>query len=173
MGEVLHEVDFNQLKIENQQYIEKIDERNQELLRLKMMSGNTLQVLNAYKKKLNTLTMELDRVKTDISARHELLSRIDEETKIAEEVTFLCFYIIENDLPLCTIFKQKAQLPQRDCMSSEHTVSVDILSTTPTKQEAQLSPRDRAICRVSRNLASCHATVQKLLLRQVLNKSKL
>jgi len=168
MGEVLHEVDFNQLKIENQQYIEKIDERNQELLRLKMMSGNTLQVLNAYKKKLNTLTMELDRVKTDISARHELLSRIDEETKIAEEVTFLCFYIIENDLPLCTIFEQKAQLPQRDCMSSEH-----ILSTTPTKQEAQLSPRDRAICRVSRNLASCHATVQKLLLRQVLNKSKL
>ena len=49
MGEVLHEVDFNQLKIENQQYIEKIDERNQDLLRLKMMAGNTLQVLNSYK----------------------------------------------------------------------------------------------------------------------------
>jgi len=44
MGEVLHEVDFSQLKIENQQYIEKIDERNQELLRLKMMAGSTLQV---------------------------------------------------------------------------------------------------------------------------------
>lgn len=49
MGEVLHEVDFNQLKIENQQYIEKIDERNQDLLKLKMTAGNTLQVLNAYK----------------------------------------------------------------------------------------------------------------------------
>lgn len=49
MGEVLHEVDFNQLKIENQQYIEKIDERNQDLLRLKLMAGNTLQVLNSYK----------------------------------------------------------------------------------------------------------------------------
>ena len=49
MGEVLHEVDFNQLKIENQQYIEKIDERNQDLLRLKLMAGNTLQVLNTYK----------------------------------------------------------------------------------------------------------------------------
>ena len=44
MGEVLHEVDFNQLKIENQQYLEKIDEKNQELLRLKLMAGNTLQV---------------------------------------------------------------------------------------------------------------------------------
>ena len=39
--------------------------------------------------------------------------------------------------------------------------------------EAQLSPRDRAMGRVSWNLASCHATVQKLLVRQVLNKSKL
>jgi len=79
-------VDFSQLKIENQQYIEKIDERNQELLRLKMMAGSTLQVLNAYKKKLNTLTMELDRIKADIAARHELLIRIDDETKIVEEV---------------------------------------------------------------------------------------
>jgi len=83
---VLHEVDFSQLKIENQQYVEKIDERNQELLRLKMMAGSTLQVLNTYKKKLNILTMELDRIKTDIEARHELLTRIDDETKIVEEV---------------------------------------------------------------------------------------
>jgi len=41
------------------------------------------------------------------------------------------------------------------------------------RQEAQLSPRDRAIRHVSWNLANCHATVQKLLVRQVLNKSKL
>ena len=40
-------------------------------------------------------------------------------------------------------------------------------------QEVQLSPRDRAMRRVSWNLAYCHATVQKLLVRQVLNKSKL
>ena len=49
MGEVLHEVDFNQLKIENKQYLEKIDDRNKDLLRLKLMTGNVLQVLNTYK----------------------------------------------------------------------------------------------------------------------------
>jgi len=37
-------------------------------------------------------------------------------------------------------------------------------------QEAQLSPSDRAMRLISSNLASCHATVQKLLLRQVLTK---
>ena len=35
--------------------------------------------------------------------------------------------------------------------------------TRPVKQEAQLSPRDRAMRRVNWNLANCHATVQKLL----------
>ena len=49
MGEVLHKVDFDQLEIENKQYLEKIDERNQDLLKLKLMAGKTLQVLNSYK----------------------------------------------------------------------------------------------------------------------------
>lgn len=49
MGEVLNEVDFQQLKIENSQYLEKIEERNQDLLRLKLMATNTLQVLNSFK----------------------------------------------------------------------------------------------------------------------------
>ena len=44
MGEVLHVVDFDQLKIENQQYLERIEERNNELLRLKTMTGKAVQV---------------------------------------------------------------------------------------------------------------------------------
>jgi len=39
------------------------------------------------------------------------------------------------------------------------------------KQEAQLSPRDRAMRRVNWNLANCHATVQKLLIREALTES--
>lgn len=84
MGEVLHEVDFNQLKIENQQYLEKIDERNQDLLRLKLMAGNTLQVLNSYKKKLNTLTMESERLASEINSRNDTLGKIDDETAFVE-----------------------------------------------------------------------------------------
>ena len=48
-GEVRQEVDFEQLKIENKQYNEKFEEKNDELLKLKLSSGNTLQVLNSYK----------------------------------------------------------------------------------------------------------------------------
>ena len=38
------------------------------------------------------------------------------------------------------------------------------------EQEAQLLPSDRAMRLVSSNLANFHATVQKLLIRQVLTK---
>lgn len=37
MGEVLYKVDFDQLEIENKQYLEKIDQRNIDLLALKLM----------------------------------------------------------------------------------------------------------------------------------------
>lgn len=84
MGEVLHEVDFNQLKIENQQYLEKIDERNQDLLRLKFMSTNTLQVQNSYKKKLTTMTKESERLQSEITLREDLQSRIKSETEVVE-----------------------------------------------------------------------------------------
>jgi hypothetical protein len=46
MGEVLHEVDFSQLKIENKQYLAKIDEKNAEMIKLKKMVGIVTQNLN-------------------------------------------------------------------------------------------------------------------------------
>ncbi|KXJ27320.1 coiled-coil domain-containing protein 113 [Exaiptasia diaphana] len=85
MGEVLHEVDFNQLKIENQQYLEKIDEKNQDLLRLKLMTTNVQQILNTYKKKLHTLTMESDQLKTEITQRNDLLCRIETENQMVDK----------------------------------------------------------------------------------------
>ena len=37
-------MDFDQLKIENQQYMEKIELRNNELLKLKLSTSRTVQV---------------------------------------------------------------------------------------------------------------------------------
>ena len=53
-----------------------------------------------------------------------------------------------------------------------HHVSENLTPALLNKkqQEAQLSPRDRAMRLVSSNLANYHATVQKVLKRQVLTK---
>lgn len=42
-------MDFEQLKIENKQFSERFEEKNQELLKLKLSAGNTMQVLNTFK----------------------------------------------------------------------------------------------------------------------------
>merc|ERR1740139_1483923 len=85
MGEVLHVIDFDQLKIENQQYLEKIEERNNELLRLKLTTGNTVQVLNTLKRKLNNLTAESEWLKRETSQRKETLAKISEEISRVEQ----------------------------------------------------------------------------------------
>lgn len=51
IGEILHEVDFEQLKIENAQFLEIIDTKNQELVRLKLTAGRITQTLNSIKVK--------------------------------------------------------------------------------------------------------------------------
>eukprot|EP00325_Prymnesiales_sp_UTEX-LB-985_P001513 CAMPEP_0174703046 /NCGR_PEP_ID=MMETSP1094-20130205/7128_1 /TAXON_ID=156173 /ORGANISM="Chrysochromulina brevifilum, Strain UTEX LB 985" /LENGTH=336 /DNA_ID=CAMNT_0015900913 /DNA_START=56 /DNA_END=1066 /DNA_ORIENTATION=- len=86
MGEVLHVIDFDQLKIENQQYLEKIEDRNNELLRLKLTTGNTVQVLNTLKHKLNNLTADSEWLKRETTTRKESLAKISEEiTRVEQE----------------------------------------------------------------------------------------
>lgn len=85
-GDILSEVDFNQLKIENLQYMEKIEERSQDLIHLKLMTSYVLRVLNSYRQKLNALLSESRRLKLDIASRQELICRIDNETATVEDV---------------------------------------------------------------------------------------
>merc|ERR1712100_191470 len=85
MGEVLHVIDFDQLKIENQQYLEKIEDRNNELLWLKLTTGNTVQVLNTLKHRLNNLTSESEWLKQETHQRKEALVKISEEISRVEQ----------------------------------------------------------------------------------------
>ncbi|KAM8946021.1 cilia- and flagella-associated protein 263 [Pelodytes ibericus] len=85
MGEVLNDVDFQQLKIENAQFLERIDERNQDLLQLKMTTGETLQVLNVYRNKLQSTTAELSHVEQEMWTRGSIMQRIACETQLVEQ----------------------------------------------------------------------------------------
>ncbi|XP_040838043.1 coiled-coil domain-containing protein 113 isoform X2 [Ochotona curzoniae] len=85
VGEALHNVDFQQLKIENAQFLETIEARNQELIQLKMASGNTLQILNTYKSKLQRAMETYINLDKEILLRSELLDKIQKETLQAEE----------------------------------------------------------------------------------------
>ncbi|XP_075392823.1 cilia- and flagella-associated protein 263 [Tenrec ecaudatus] len=85
VGEALHDVDFQQLKIENAQFLEAIEGKNQEMIMLKLTTGNTLQILNMYKGKLHQaleMSSSLDR---EMVLRNELMDKMARESIHAEE----------------------------------------------------------------------------------------
>jgi len=99
---------------------------------------------------------------------------------------FVCQWFGLHDWCICWLLDGKLAVGIEGKCSSVFIQSFILFSTQAVRQtllcyveykklvqEAQLSPRDHAMRRVSWNLASCHATVQKLLVRQVLNKPKL
>ncbi|NWW55245.1 CC113 protein, partial [Pedionomus torquatus] len=85
MGETLCEVRVQELQVRNAQYQEKIDEKNQELLQLKLTSGKTVQALNFYKRKLQDAMETSMSLMKDISQKKELLEKIEREAALVEE----------------------------------------------------------------------------------------
>ena len=69
MGEVLAPIDFDQLKIENQQFLERIEQKNKELVKLKLTTGNTVQTMNTLTEKLNRYTQEQAILKKEIGLK--------------------------------------------------------------------------------------------------------
>ena len=86
VGDVLHYIDFHQLQIENKQYVASIEERNEELLQVKLLTGKTIQVLNEYKKKLSEKLEEETWLKNEVKGKRTLLSKLDkEEVRVDKE----------------------------------------------------------------------------------------
>jgi hypothetical protein len=87
VGDVLHYIDFHQLQIENKQYVAKIEERNDELLSVKLLTGKTIQVLNEYKRRLSEKLDEEVWLRSEVSGKRTLLSKLDkEEDRVDKEL---------------------------------------------------------------------------------------
>merc|ERR1712093_273051 len=85
-GDDLQYIDFHQLQIENQQFVVKIEEANQELLNLKRTSGRTVKTLNNMKKKLSNLTAEARFLEDEIKERKAMLAKTENDiVKVVEE----------------------------------------------------------------------------------------
>jgi len=79
----LHVIDFEQLKIENQTLNEKIEERNEELLKLRKKTTTTVQVLTHLKEKLQFVAAEnkvkqseLQDLEGNLSSKRDTLTKV-------------------------------------------------------------------------------------------------
>ena len=83
LADGLHLIDFEQLKIENQSLSEKIEERNEDLLKLRKKTTTTVQVLTHLKEKLQFVQKEnvalkhvLDELEGDLASRRDVLQKL-------------------------------------------------------------------------------------------------
>lgn len=76
LGEGLHMIDFEQLKIENQTYNEKIEERNEELMKLKKKINNTVQILTHVKEKLQFVYVENEKEKLNLDVYDQQVKKV-------------------------------------------------------------------------------------------------
>ena len=87
VGDALHYIDFHQLQIENKQYVTKIEERNDELLTVKVAAGKTTQSLNELRRKLNEKLDEAEWLKKEVEDKKVNLTRLGKElSRVKSEV---------------------------------------------------------------------------------------
>ena len=79
VGDVLHYIDFHQLQIENKQFIAKIEERNDELLLVKLSTGKTIKCLNEQKSMLNDALQSLQFSQDEIIDKRDQLDTLQSE----------------------------------------------------------------------------------------------
>ncbi|CAE7763868.1 Ccdc96 [Symbiodinium pilosum] len=86
LAENLHVIDFEQLKIENQQLNEKIEERNEELHKLRKKTVVTVQIITHMREKVQfvqkeyqILKEELAQLDQDLGAQRDLVTKTKHE----------------------------------------------------------------------------------------------
>lgn len=80
-GDTLLEVDFQQLRIENQQFLERIDNKNQDLLFVKLKAGKCHVMLAQQQSELHNATHQHDRLMSKISEAREFSKLSDSHLK--------------------------------------------------------------------------------------------
>lgn len=87
VGDALHYIDFHQLQIENKQFVARIEERNDELLLVKLSTGKTIKCLNELKSSLNDCSTELEDDKELVLDKREQLESLKKEnTEVSKEI---------------------------------------------------------------------------------------
>lgn len=88
VGDVLHYIDYHQLQIENKQYTTKIEEKNEELLSVKLSTTKTIQALNEYKRKLTLQLEDASWLKNEVESKKSQQHKLElENKKVSKEKT--------------------------------------------------------------------------------------
>jgi len=159
MGDVLHEVDFEQLDIENKQYLEMMDEKNEELLNLKHQATKSTQKLNKIKAAMQELIDQEMKIVTDINFWRENEDRLDDEMEAVsmevetynEQLSKLKGQTEDYEVPPTSVYRSsKVKLDELREKATTCSRKVDIAEKILRKYQNQWS----LACRLNNENAS-------------------
>nr|RLU20036.1 hypothetical protein DMN91_006642 [Ooceraea biroi] len=78
-GEALRAIDFEQLNIENQDCIRRIEEKNQYLLEMKRITGRYSIALTKHKEKLGGLISTVNEVRNKIASKNKKITKLQSD----------------------------------------------------------------------------------------------
>ena len=132
LAEGLHMIDFEQLKIENQTLTEKIEERSEELVKLKRKKTTNVQILSHVREKLRFM----ERANQDVQQELALL-----ETELVEKRNAVTLEKLNRD----SIRHENKHLKAKQGFASSDLLLVDFERRTSKVEEMRAKVRAAAI----------------------------
>ena len=96
MSEVLHAVDFEKLKIENQQYAERIDERSAELAKQKDSLAAASTTVTRLKRQLDEAGARMRQLQADMDQKRYYMGTFDANLAVAEKEHAAAYKLNKN-----------------------------------------------------------------------------
>ena len=96
MSEVLHAVDFEKLKIENQQFAERIEERSAELGKQKDSLAVASLTVNKLKRQLDEASARMRQLQADMEQKRYYMGTFDANLEVAEKEHAAAYKLNKN-----------------------------------------------------------------------------
>ena len=96
MSEVLHAVDFEKLKIENQQYAERIEERSAELAKQKDSLAAASTTVTRLKRQLDEAGARMRQLQADMDQKRYYMGTFDANLAVAEKEHAAAYKLNKN-----------------------------------------------------------------------------
>ncbi|CAL6019183.1 Conserved_hypothetical protein [Hexamita inflata] len=130
----LSQIDFEQLKIENDKLQDKVATRNQEMLRIKLSAGNCMRLLNEYKNDLHKICENKKKYDQEVNQKQTLIKQLEERIVVTRKD-------LDVDNKVLQVLRQK------EIFAHDGPQSVDYLSlkVTQTTLEKAVKEMERKI----------------------------
>lgn len=160
LGEGLHLIDFEQLKLENQTFNEKIEERNEDVIKLRTKIANTVNILSHVKEVLQDteeenleLQAKLRAIESQAAQQRDVLSRMkrardklkDDNTRLRQQAGLAGDEVLLRDMEATVDRAADLRARVEDLRAQHDSLQQQIRAAQATRQPSRVTAGSTAL----------------------------